>query len=66
MFQSTKEYIYNVLLFADGGWMVDQTQVMRAIHVFSNRTIFAKNAADRPKNRSGTIGTKTILGEMAT
>jgi len=29
-------------------------------------TIFAKNAADRPKNRSGTIGTKTILGEMAT
>ena len=29
-------------------------------------TIFAKNAADRPKNGSGTIGTKTILGEMAT
>ncbi|XP_052773924.1 nuclear pore complex protein Nup107-like [Mya arenaria] len=24
--QSTKEHIYNVLLFADGGWMVDQPQ----------------------------------------
>ncbi|KAL3865177.1 hypothetical protein ACJMK2_006795 [Sinanodonta woodiana] len=24
--QTTKEHIYNVLLFADGGWMVDQNQ----------------------------------------
>ena len=29
------------------------------------RDYFRKNAADRPKKGSGTIGTKTILGEMA-
>ena len=26
-FQTTKDHMYNVLLFADGGWMIDQTQV---------------------------------------
>ena len=27
LFQTTKEKIYNVLLFVDGGWMVDQREV---------------------------------------